>query len=43
MTGIELARAYWEVYGIPMIREQFPEYEEMSRGAYGQRIGMLRV
>ena len=27
MTGIELARAYWEVYGIPMIREQFPEYE----------------
>ena len=29
MTGIELARAYWEAYGIPMIREQFPEYEEI--------------
>ena len=27
MKGMELARAYWEEYGRPMIREQFPEYE----------------
>ena len=33
MTGIELARAYWEVYGIPMIREQFPEYEGIIAAA----------
>ena len=33
MTGIELARAYWETYGIPMIREQFPEYEEIAAAA----------
>ena len=33
MTGIELARAYWETYGIPMIREQFPDYEEIAAAA----------
>ena len=33
MTGIELSRAYWETYGIPMIREQFPEYEEIAAAA----------
>ena len=33
MTGLELARAYWEAYGIPMIREQFPEYEEIIAAA----------
>ena len=33
MTGIELAQAYWETYGIPMIREQFPEYEEIIAAA----------
>ena len=33
MTGLELARAYWETYGIPMIREQFPEYEEIIAAA----------
>lgn len=33
MTGIELARAYWETYGIPMIREQFPDYEEIIAAA----------
>lgn len=33
MKGIELARAYWEAYGIPMIREQFPEYEEIIAAA----------
>ena len=33
MTGIELARAYWEAYGIPMLREQFPEYEEIIAAA----------
>ena len=33
MTGIELAWAYWEVYGIPMIREQFPEYEGIIAAA----------
>lgn len=27
MQGIELSRLYYEEYGIPMIREQFPEYE----------------
>lgn len=27
MQGIELSRRYYEEYGIPMIREQFPEYE----------------
>ena len=26
MTGLELSRAYWETCGLPMIREQFPEY-----------------
>ena len=33
MTGIELARTYWETYGIPMIREQFPEYGEIVAAA----------
>ena len=33
MTGLELARAYWETYGIPMIREGFPEYEEIIAAA----------
>ena len=33
MTGLELARAYWEAYGVPMIREQFPEYEEIIAAA----------
>ena len=33
MTGIELARAYWEAYGVPMIREQCPEYEEIIAAA----------
>ena len=29
MKGLELARKYYETYGAPMIRAQFPEYEEM--------------
>ena len=29
MKGLELSRAYWETYGVPMIRDQFPEYEEI--------------
>ena len=33
MTGLELARAYWETFGIPMIREQFPEYEGIIAAA----------
>jgi hypothetical protein len=33
MKGIELARAYWETYGIPMIREQFPAYEGIIAAA----------
>ena len=33
MKGLELARAYWEAFGIPMIREQFPEYEEIIAAA----------
>ena len=33
MTGLELARGYWEAYGVPMIREQFPEYEEIIAAA----------
>ena len=33
MTGLELARAYWETCGVPMIREQFPEYEEIIAAA----------
>ncbi len=27
MKGLELSRAYWEAFGAPMIREQFPELE----------------
>ena len=33
MTGLELARAYWETYGVPMIHDQFPEYEEIVAAA----------
>ena len=33
MTGLELARAYWEACGVPMIRDQFPEYEEIIAAA----------
>ena len=33
MKGLELARAYWEACGAPMIREQFPEYEEIIAAA----------
>ena len=33
MTGLELARAYWETFGVPMIREQFPGYEEIIAAA----------
>jgi len=33
MKGLELARAYWEACGVPMIREQFPEYEEIIAAA----------
>ncbi len=29
MEGIELARKYYDAFGAPMIREQFPEYEEI--------------
>ena len=29
MKGIELARKYYEVFGAEMIREQFPEYQEI--------------
>ena len=33
MKGLELARAYYEAFGAPMIREQFPEYEEIIAAA----------
>ena len=33
MTGLELARGYWEQFGVAMIREQFPEYEEIAAAA----------
>ena len=29
MKGLELARAYYETFGAPMIRAQFPEYAEI--------------
>ena len=29
MNGMELARGYYETYGVEMIRSQFPEYEEI--------------
>lgn len=28
MTGMELCRAYYEAYGVKMIHEKFPEYEQ---------------
>lgn len=28
LTGLALCREYYETYGVPMIREQFPEYED---------------
>ena len=33
MKGLELARAYYEAYGAPMIREQFPETERWIAAA----------
>ena len=33
MTGMELAREYWESFGAPMIREQFPEQEGLIAAA----------
>lgn len=33
MKGLELARAYWETWGVLMIREQFPEYEGIVAAA----------
>ncbi len=33
MTGLELSRKYWEECGLPMIREQFPEYEGVLAAA----------
>ena len=33
MTGLELARAYWQEYGEPMMREQFPECEQVVAAA----------
>lgn len=37
MKGLELARAYYEEYGRPMIREQFPEYEgRIAAGLAGE-------
>ncbi len=36
MNGLELAREYWEAFGLPMIREEFPEYAEViSAGLTG--------
>ena len=28
MQGLELSRAYFEAYGAPMLREQFPEWAD---------------
>jgi tetratricopeptide (TPR) repeat protein len=37
MTGLELCRRYYETYGIPMIREHFPEYEKkIAAGLVGE-------
>ena len=33
MTGMELARNYWETCGAPMIREEFPELEPLIAAA----------
>jgi len=33
VKGLELAREYYRTFGIPMIREQFPEYEEIIAAA----------
>ena len=36
MRGIELARAYWEAHGAPMLREQFPELQgKVAAGLFG--------
>lgn len=36
MKGLELARRYWEDCGLPLLREQFPEYlEVVSAGLTG--------
>ncbi|WP_434311041.1 DUF4037 domain-containing protein [Hominifimenecus sp. rT4P-3] len=37
MKGLELAKAYYEVYGKPMIQEKFPEYQNrIAAGLVGQ-------
>lgn len=37
MTGLEMAQAYYETYGKPMIKEKFPEYENrIAVGVVGE-------
>lgn len=37
MNGMELAKAYFEEYGIPMIKTQFPQYEtQIAAGLAGE-------
>ena len=34
--GLEIARAYWEQFGAPMLREQFPQIlPHVAAGLFG--------
>ena len=43
MKGIEVSKRYFEQYGLPMLREKFPELLPLIAAADRQRFGVLRL